>query len=183
VSAWQAVQSLIELLGAIPPGVVPASHVSARRPAAPADLSAVVVSAAEVTELPAGVGGTVATRRLSATAWSSVTATRSEGQLAIELWAADAAGMTALANAAFAALRPSASKLAEAGFLRLAVRSAGPIDEALLGVGGSDTALRLPIGCSFAYEAATPEETGPGGLIKTIHVDVRDDFHEVMELP
>jgi hypothetical protein len=187
---WQAIQSLIEVLRTIPSDVVPAEHVSARRPDVAADLPAVVVSAQEVSELPAGLGRLVGTRRLSDTAWSSTTATRSSGQFLVELWASDQAELDALAEAAFGQLEGQAEAVTAAGFLFLSVRSAGPMEQAGLGVAGTETALRLPIGCSFSFEAVTPEETGPDGIISHVEVEVReppdvqpkDQFEEEMDI-
>jgi hypothetical protein len=176
MTAWQAVQSLIALLD----DVVPAGHVSGRRPAATGDLPALAVSAAGVTDIGSGLGGLVETRRLSDTAWASVTATRCTGVLTAELWAAGDVGP--LADAVVAALADAAA-VGAAGFLMLSVESVGAIDEAALGFAGDDTALRLPLGLAFVHETPVSEDTGPGGIVKTIHVDLQDDFHEVMDLP
>jgi hypothetical protein len=187
---WQAIQSLIDVLQGIPSNIVPHDHVSSRRPSATADLPSLVVSAADVTELPAGLGSLVGTSRLSDTAWSSTTATRSSGQFLLELWAQDSAGVEALADAVFDRLEAHADDVASAGFLVLSVSSAGPIEQAALGVAGPETALKLPVGCSFAFEAVTPEETGPDGIIRHVNVDMseppgvppKDQFEETMDI-
>src|SRR3954467_5116929 len=118
MTAWQAVQSLIALLDE----AAPAAGVSGRRPAAPDDLPAVAVSAAKVTDIGAGLGGLVETRRLSDTAWASVTASRCAGQLTAELWAADDVGP--LAEAVHTKLGDAAA-VAAAGFLALTLESVG----------------------------------------------------------
>jgi hypothetical protein len=176
-------QSFIGILETMPTTVVPADHIGARRPSATADLPSVVVAATEVRDTLAGIGGVVATTRLSQTAWTSTSATRSSGLFALELWAGDDAAIGQLAEEAFQALEGPPESLSAAGFLRLAVTSVGPIEQAALGVTGSDTALRLPIGCSFAFEAVTPEDIGPDGIIKHVHVEMKDEFDEVMDLP
>ena len=187
---WQAIQSLIEVLRTIPSDVVPAQHVSARRPDAVAGLPAVVVAAQAVSERPAGLGRLVGTRRLSDTAWSSTTATRSSGQFLVELWASDQAALDPLADAVFGQLEGGSEAVTGAGFLFLSVQSAGPMEQAALGVAEAETALRLPIGCSFSFEAVTPEETGPDGIITQVDVEMReppdvqpkDQFEEVMDI-
>src|SRR4051794_10096444 len=138
MTAWQAVGSLISLLGS----AAPAGHVSARRPAAAADLPGVAVAVEDAQDIGAGLGGLVETRKLSDTAWSSVTASRCSGTFAVELWAQDAAAVNALAEAVMAKLAPGADTLA-AGFLRLSVQSLGPIEVAPLGFSGAATALTL----------------------------------------
>jgi len=173
MTAWQAVQSLIQLLGPAAP------HVSGRRPAAVGDLPAVVASVTEANDVASGLGGLVETRKLSDTAWSSVTASRCSGVFAIELWADAENALGALAESVIDALGPDAHT---AGFLRLSVQSVGPIEQSPLGLAGTATALRLPLGVAFVHETPTAEDTGPGGIVKTVHVDLSDDFHEVMEI-
>jgi hypothetical protein len=172
MTAWQAAQSLIALLE----DTAPAGHVSARRPSAAGDLPAVAVAVSEANDIAAGLGGLVQTRKLSETAWASVTATRTEGVFALELWAADAGAVNALAAAVMDALGP------DEAFMRLSVRSFGPIDVAPLGFGGNATALKLPLGVAFVHETPLTEDIGPGGIVKTVHVDISDDFHEVMDI-
>ena len=178
MTAWQAAQSLIQLLQT----AAPADHVSARRPAAAADLPGVVVSVTQATDIAAGLGGLVETRKLSDTAFSSVTASRCSGVFAVELWAAGEDAVSTLADVVIGALGPDADTLA-AGFLRLSVQSVGPIEQAPLGFAGTATALRLPLGVAFVHETPTAKESGPGGIVKTVHVELSDDFHEVMEIP
>ena len=64
--------------------------------------------------------------------------------------------------------------------MRLRVRSLGPIDVAPLGFGGNATALRLPVGVAFVHETPVTEDIGPGGLIKTVRVEMSP---EVMDIP
>ena len=47
------------------------------------------VAVSEATDIAAGLGGLVQSRKLSETAWANVTASRTEGVFALELWAAD----------------------------------------------------------------------------------------------
>src|SRR3954447_11249199 len=169
MTAWQAVQSLISLLEV----TAPAGHVSARRPAAATDLPGVAVAVSEASDSGSGLGSLVETRKLSDTVWSSITASRCTGVFAFELWAADANAVNALADAVMDKL------VASGAFLRLSVQSLGPIDLAPLGAG---TALKLPLGVAFVHETPLSEGTGPGGIVKTVHVELSDDFHEVMDI-
>ena len=170
MTAWQAAQSLIALLEGTAP------HVSARRPAAAGDLPGVAVSVTEATDVGSGLGSLVETRKLSDTAWSSITASRCTGVFGVELWAADADAVNALADAVIEKL------VAGEAFLRLNVQSLGPIDVAPLGFAGASTALRLPLGVAFVHETPLTEDTGPGGIVKTVHVEMSDDFLEVMDI-
>jgi hypothetical protein len=165
MTVWQAAQSLISLLDG-----------SARRPSAASDLPSVVVAVSEASDLGAGLGGLVGTRRVSDTAWSSITASRSAGVFALELWAADEPALNALADAVMDRLVPGEA------FLRLSVQSLGPIDVAPLGFAGAATALKLPLGVAFVHETPATEDTGPDGIVKTVHVELSDDFHEVMDI-
>lgn len=171
MTAWQAAQSLIALLE----DTAPAGHVSARRPSTAGDLPGVAVAVSEAQDIGAGLGGLVQTRKLSETAWSSVTASRTEGVFALELWAADSAAVHTLADAVVDALGAAGE-----GFLRLSVSSLGPIDVAPLGFGGNATALKLPLGVAFVHETPLTEDIGPGGIVKTVHVELT---HEVMDIP
>src|SRR5205823_15016697 len=80
----------------------------------------------------------------------------------------------ALVEAVVAQLEGQSEAVRGAGFLFLSVQSAGPMEQAGLGVAETDTALRLPIGCSFSFEAVTPEETGPDGIITHVDVEMRE---------
>ena len=178
VSAWQAIQQLQGLLGEIPTGLLPAGHCSTARPSAAAQMPAAVVSADDVDELSGGLGGLVGASHPPATGAS--TASRCSGILGIELWAATPAAMNDLAEATFAALRSTPAGLAETGFSRLTLRSIGPGEQAPVGEGA---ALRMPIRCAFAHESVTPAPDGGEGLIQTVHVELLDELHEVMDIP
>jgi hypothetical protein len=182
-AAWQAIQELIQILQGIPAGTIASNHIGATRPGATADLPAVVVAVTEVQESLAGIGGLVGTRKLSDTQWSSTSGSWASGRFSLEVWAKDEAKATAVADALFGALSGPVDTLAIAGFIRLATTSVGPIQQAVVGATGSTTALMLPIGCSFVFEAVAPEEIGPDGIIKQVHVEMTDTFDEVMDLP
>jgi len=185
LSAWQAIQSLIALLNAIPSNVVPHDHIGIRRPSAPADLPRIVVAASGIQEVLAGIGGLVGSRPVSATVWSSDSATAASGTFAVEMWAADEAPLEQIADAVFRALADPAAT-SSAGFSLLSTSSVGPMDLAPLGSGGSSpspTALRLPLECSFSFESVVTQQTGPGGIIGHIHVELEDEINEVMDLP
>jgi hypothetical protein len=175
-------KGLTGVLQSLPSSTIPSAHVSIGRPTSGGALPAIAVSATAVQDLPAGVGRLVGTTRLSDTVWSSTTGSRIAGEVSVELWAADQAAMTTLADAVFELL-DDPSVLEDAGFLRFAVASAGPVEEAVLGATGTDTALRMPIGCSFLFEAVVPAETGPDGLIKHVHVELTGVPDEAMDLP
>jgi len=180
MSAWQAIQKLQLLLGEIPSDTLPVGHCSTARPSATSDLPAVVVSAEDVDEISAGLGGLVATRRLPGPGWESSTATRCSGVLAVELWTATAAAMVELADATFQALRSTPAGLAQTGFTSLTVRSIGPSEQAPLGETG---ALRMAVRCSFSHETVTTGAADTEGLIRTVHVELIDELHEGMEIP
>ena len=182
--AWEALQSLITMLKTLPAGVVPGDHIGLRRPSVAADLPRIAVSVAAVQDLLAGIGGVVGSRQVSNTAWVSDTGLRTTGSFAIELWAADETTLGNLATAVFGVLE-DVSVAATAGFDTLSVSSAGPIDLAPLSGAHPPgaAALRLPAGCGFSFEAVTPVQTGPDGIIKQVHVDVTGDVNEAMDLP
>src|SRR4051812_19854612 len=163
MTAWQAAQSLISLLAGTAP------HVSARRPSAAGDLPGVAVSVTQASDLGSGLGSLVESRKLSDTAWASITASRCTGVFGVELWAADGNAVNALADAVMDKL------VAGDAFLRLNVQSLGPIDLAPLGFAGDDTALKLPLAVAFVHEQPVTEDVGPGGIVKTVHVEMSDD--------
>lgn len=186
--AWEALQSLITLLKTLPPALVARDHIGLRRPSAPADLPRVVVSVGDVEDLRAGIGGIVGSHRVTSTSWASDTGILSSGTFTIELWAADETTLVNLATGVTRVLEDSAAA-AGAGFGKLTAESAGPINLTTLDgqQPGTDTALRLPVGCAFSFEAVTPSQTGPGGIIKQVQVDVHEldtsGVDEAMNIP
>jgi hypothetical protein len=188
VPAWEALHSLITLLKALPPALLAQDHIGLRRPSALADLPRVVVSAGEVQGFPAGIGGVVGSHKVSNTSWSSDTSSFTSGTFTIELWAEDETTLVNLATAVFGALEDPVAA-GGAGFAKLATQSVGPIN--LTGLDGLQpggaTGLRLPLAWTFSFEAVTPTQTGPDGIIKQVHVDVHEsdttDVNEAMDLP
>jgi hypothetical protein len=179
MSTWQAIQSLTMVLSDLSVDVLPAGGASMARPATSGDLSAIVVSATEVKEDSAGVGGVVE-------AWPAKTpssrAARCSGRLALELWGQDTAAVMALAAATFEALRPQSPALGQAGFLRLSVHSTGPIEQAPMGTGGSVTGSRMTVGVSFVHETTPVEDHGPHAPIASIDVELQGGLEEVFAL-
>lgn len=178
MSAWHALQQLQLLLGEIPAATLPAGNCSIARPVAATELPALAVSAAEVVEVSAGLGGLVEARRMPGS--SSSTSALCSGVLVVELWTAGAAGMTELAEATVAALQPTPAARAARGFSSLSLRSIGPSDRAAL---GDDDARRMSIACVFSHEAVTPAAEEGEGVISTVHVELLDELHEVMDIP
>jgi hypothetical protein len=175
VPAWEALQSLITLLKTLPAALVAQDHVGLRRPSGPADLPRVVVSASDVEDLQAGLGGIVSSHQVSSTSWASDTGILSSGTFMIELWATDETTLVNLATGVVGVLENSAAA-AGAGFGKLTIQSAGPINLTTLDgqPPGSDTGLRLPVGGIFSFEAVSTVQTGPGGIIKQVDVDVQE---------
>jgi len=188
VPAWEALQSLVTLLKTLPTGVVAQDHIGLRRPSAVADLPRVVASVGEVQDFPAGIGGLVGSHKVSNTSWSSDTGSRTSGTFTIELWAGDATTLVNLATAVTGKLEDAVATTG-AGFGKLAAASVGPINLTTLDglQPGGATGLRLPIAAAFSFEAVTPTQTGPGGIIQKVHVDVHEldtsDVNEAMDLP
>lgn len=173
--AWDALQSLLTLLKTLPPALVAQNHVSLRRPSGGADLPRVVASVADVEDLRTGIGGIVGSHQVSSTSWAADTGIVSSGTLLIELWALDETTLVNIATGVVRVLENSAAA-AEAGFGALTIQSAGPINLTTLDgqPPGSQTALRLPIGGAFSFEAISTTQTGPGGIIKQVQVDVQE---------
>lgn len=186
--AWEALQGFVSLLQTLPPALVGHDHIGLRRPSAAADLPRVVVSVAAVEDLRAGLGGIVGSHQVSSTSWASETGLLSSGTFMIELWAEDETTLVNLATGVFGVLEDPAAA-AGAGFGRLAAQSAGPITlTTLAGLQpGEATGLQLPVTGTFSFEAVTPVQTGPDGIIKQVQVDVRepgtDSVDETMSIP
>jgi hypothetical protein len=148
----------------------------------------IVVSASDVQELQAGIGGVVSSSQVSSTQWTSTTGTVSSGTFALELWAADETTLTNLANGVFTKLEDPVAA-AGAGFANLAAQSVGPTSLTTLDglQPGGATGLRLPVGCTFSFEAVTPVQTGPDGILTKVQVDVQQvdtsTVNEVMDIP
>jgi hypothetical protein len=177
MSAWQALNGVIEMLSAIPTAVLPAGNASLVRPVAIDDLPTIIVTAEDVSEQSSGVGRLV---RNQPKGGPASTASRCAGRLTLELWAADETAMTDLAAATFAALAPTRRALADAGFIRLTVRAIGPIDHAPLG--GDTAVLRQSIGCSFDHETVPAVDADGDRRLESVYVEMQDGLNEVMEL-
>lgn len=186
--AWEALQSFVTLLKTLPPALVAQDHIGLRRPSAAADLPRVVASVADVEDLQAGIGGIVGSHQVSSTSWASETGLLSSGTFMIELWAGDETELVNLAAGVFGVLEDSAAA-AGAGFGQMAAQSVGPITlTTLAGLQpGAVTGLQLPIAGTFSFEAVTPVQTGPDGIIKQVQVDVRElgtsSVDETMVIP
>lgn len=186
MATWQAIRALVDAFeSSIATATLPAGHAGTRRPSVPADLPRLVVAASEVKEELLGIGGLVGARAVASDRWATSGGTRAAGIIDLELWGADESTVTTLADAVFASFDDLAA-LAAAGFMRLSPMSVGPIGEAVLGVGvgGTDTALLLPVTCRFVFERVEVAEEGPGGIIRRVHVDQfeeRDGEHRFDE--
>jgi hypothetical protein len=177
MSVWQVVDDLIELLRADASNAPPAGHVSLTRPAASADLPAIVVTAQDVADEAAGVGRLVENRPAGG---APATASRCSGRLALELWAADQAEIDKLSDATFRALATTATTGARLRFLRLAVSGYGPIEHVPL---TPDAAvLRMPVVCAFIHEIVVLADADSQSAIRTIRVELGNDVDELMEL-
>jgi hypothetical protein len=188
VPAWEAVQGLVSLLKTLPSTLVAQDHVGLRRPGATADLPRIVVSAAGIQDVQAGIGGVIGSRQVSSTSWASDVGSMSSGTFTVELWAGDEASLTTLATGVFSTLEDPLAAVG-AGFSRLAAESVGPMSLTTLDglQPGGATGLRLAVGCVFSFEAVTPVQTGPDGIIKQIEVDVHEfdtsSVNEVLNIP
>jgi hypothetical protein len=188
VPAWDALQSLINLLKTLPPALIARNHVSLRRPSRGADLPWVVASVAGVADLSTGIGGIVGSHQVSSASWASDTGIVSSGTFLIELWALDEPTLMNIATGVVGVLENSAAA-AGAGFGTLTIQSVGPINLTTLDgqPPGSDTGLRLPVGGTFTFEAVSTVQTGPGGIIKQVQVDVKEldtsGVDETMNIP
>jgi hypothetical protein len=175
VPAWEALQSLITLLKTLPPAIIATDHVSLRRPSTGTDLPSVVAWVADVGDQYTGIGGIVGSRQVSSTSLASDTGVLSSGTFMIELWALDETTLVNLATGVVGVLENSAAA-AGAGFGKLTIQSAGPINLTTIDgqPPGSETRLRLPVGGTFSFEAVSTVQTGPDGILKQVHVDVQE---------
>jgi len=145
-----------------------------------------VVAAKGLREQLVGIGGIVGTDRISNTAWRSRTATSTAGEFQVELWATDEPAVNNVLDAVFSVVGDSVT-VAASGFSMLSTVSVGPIDLTPLGVvtAGAPpaaTALREVIEFAFSFESVVPQETGPDGLIKRVHVELDAGIGEVMDI-
>lgn len=186
--AWEALQSLITLLKTLPPALVAPDHIGLREPSATVDLPRIVVSVGDADDLRAGIGGIVGSHQVSSTSWASDTGILTSGTFTIELWAGDETTLVNLAAKVVGVLEDSAAA-AGAGFAKLAAQSLGPITLTTLDglPPGTATALRFLVGCTFSFEAVSPTQTGPDGIIKQVQVEVHEldtsGVDETMKIP
>lgn len=180
MGAWNAVQDFLQILNLISASVLPADHIGVRLPVEDTDLPALVVAISAVKETPIGLGGLVSLDK-SGEQWKETRGGRSSGLMWIEVWDSTAEKIMELTNAVFKHLETSQTQVSNAGFLKFTTREVRPIEEVKLGA-GDNKALRMAIGFSIVYEERKSSAIGPGGIIKEIKVDVRDQFDESMSI-
>ena len=180
MAALQALAAFTTVLRGLPAATIAPSHIGLVRPAAAADLPAIVLSLADAHEATIGLGNLVQLAEVEAARWASTTGRRVKGQLCAELWAADAAAVTGLNTAVLGHLATQASALRSAGFAALSLKTLGPAQP--LRTGALD-ALMLPLAYAAVCEDLATPPTSGDGVIRTVHVDLVGEFAESMDIP
>ena len=184
MGAWKAVEDFLSILRSAPTGLA-ADRIGVRSPNQEADLPALVVAISKVKEMSIGLGGLARLEKTSTeqppTEWTETRGSRYSGLLRTEVWGATTEKILELTNVVFSHLETSGVELRGKGFLKFATREVRPIKEINLGA-SDDRAMRLEIRFSMIYEELKSSTTGPGGIIKEISVEIRDQFDESMKI-
>lgn len=180
MGAWKAVQDFLAILKLVQASVPP-DHIGVGLPISEADLPALVVAISEVKEMPIGLGGFASLERVAPDQWKEMRGSRCSGLMTIEVWDSTAEKIMELINDVFKHLETSQTQVSDAGFLKFTTREVRPIEEIKLGASDAK-ALRMAIGFSIVYEEIKSSTTEPGGTIKKINVDIRDQFDESMNI-
>ncbi|MGH2703200.1 MAG: hypothetical protein ACRDJ2_15670 [Actinomycetota bacterium] len=188
MTAFHAVDDLVEQLKTIPASVVPHARIGSIVPHRTQDLPAIAVVLQDAQESSLGFGGLVGLSQTAEEEWTEATGSLTKGTLRVELFAESAADATSVGSAVATALDPVQAR--SRGFVGFSVNSIGPIQEIGLGHNGSQSAFSRAIDISIVHERISSATTGPGGLIRTVHVDMHeepqperdDEFHEEMDV-
>ena len=179
MAGWKALLEFIETLKGIPETVVPSDHIGMKIPAGSSELPALVVSLGEMEESPIGIGGMVGMHRTPDEAWAESRGKKVSGILFAEIWAGDENKVLEVAHALFQNLESQAEILRGKGFIRFVHREVKPIETVKV---GEETAKRMVTGYSMVFEEVETETTGPGGIIRRIHVDIDHELGEEMDI-
>lgn len=181
MGAWQAVRDVVELMKLLPQGAVPSDHVGTATPSKPQDLPAMAVALRDVRESPSSVGGLAGTQAVSADQWSERTVVRTRAVLELTMFAGNPADLDELTDAT-AALLGARVDLRKRGFLDFSILSISAGAERDIGRNAQAGAFARTIECSIVHEEVPEVTTGPGGLIRTVHVELSEQFNEVMDV-
>jgi hypothetical protein len=180
LAALEARSQLVAILQGLSPAIIAPDRIGLGRPADASELPTIAVAIANAREFPVGVGSHVALVEIAPEQWASTTGRGVECEIQLELWAADAARISALANAVVARIETQAAALREVGFVKLSLRSFGPAQHMPL---GNEPAKMMPLAYAARFESlVTP---GPSGedVIRTVHVELPGEIGEAMDVP
>jgi hypothetical protein len=179
LAGWKALLEFIETLKGIPETVVPSDHIGMKIPAGSSELPALVASLGEMEESPIGIGGMAGTRRTPDESWSESRGKKGTGILFAEIWAGDENKVMEVAHALFQILETQAEILRGKGFIRFGHRDVKPMETVNI---GGQAAKRMVTSYSVIFEEVQTETTGPGGIIRRIHVDLDHALGEEMDI-
>lgn len=182
MSAYRAVQDIVDVLRLIPEAVVPHSRIGSISPTKKAELPAVVATLSEAAEVPIGIGRLEGLGRISDDEWSEATGTRTTGRIAIEILAENAATVETITGRVTDLLIDPAHSLAR-GFLKLSLSAVGAVGETGIGRNQNVAAFSRVLEYHAVHEHITRADPGPGGIIDEIQVDMHDEFHESFDVP
>jgi hypothetical protein len=179
MAALQAVAAFIEMLRGLPASTVQAERVGLGRPAGAAELPAIVVSLGLARETGIGLGNLVHLAEVEPGSWAATTGSRVKGELRLELWAADAAGIATLTSAVLDRARAQAMALRAGGFLGLSLSLLGPAQPVRAGLAD---AQMMPLAYAADFEHLVTPPTGDAGVIRTVHVDLVGEIGESTDI-
>ncbi|MBI4873170.1 MAG: hypothetical protein HY822_00910 [Acidobacteria bacterium] len=180
MAAAKAMAEFAELLRSAPGVPVAGSRVGRKRPETGGDVPCVVLGLGEMEQSPAGIGRWIAARPQREDLWVETRGTRWSGLLAVEAWAAAGEAAAALADAVSRAVEESPELAARKGFLLLEEREAMSVDSVKLS--DQTFASRAGLVYRMIHEQSTSQETGPGGIVELIHVDLDSEFGEHFDI-
>lgn len=181
MGAWRTVGDAIELLKAIPSAVIPTSHIGTASPSTSQGLPAIAVALKDAHESPSSLGGLVGTNAVSEDEWLEQRVIRTAGVMQLLMYAAGADDLDELTQATATVLEDYV-ELRKRGFLGFSILSIGPGEEKDIGRSQQAGAFSRTIECSIVHEEIPDDDSGPGGLIRSVHVEMNERFHEVMDV-
>lgn len=167
------IDTLVEVLSTPPEPVLPPRSVGVHTPSGASDVPAVVLSLAVESFRGTGIG-----RLLRAP--DERRGERYNGTLTLEIWANSLPEADGISRKLQSKLRSNPSDLFHRGFIRLRPANLGPVENMLHDppAGSSFPVWKQRLGYRFVFETEEERESGGGGPITRIDVDMNEHIAE-----
>jgi len=169
--------AFIQLLKSIFSTGIAADHIGRLRPSSSPQLPTIVVSAENLSEKPIGIGGTIYSVKGSEQ-WNEADGYVQQGDLLVEFWAGDAAGVTVLEDEVERFIREQRKLIRQSGFVRFVLHRVSVQERKKIAEQGNKFAVMAAHTYRVHFEAMEDISIGPGGIIQNVPVVLHADEAE-----